>query len=164
MLDFVDYLSTRGIGNRRRITVTGSLCPGEFLGFCALAFVLEISTPGSATLPLRLPMKKTARNASPRPRHFHDSRYLLCSLNSPQCRPKNPAAGQVDNIEAMDRISRRCSRMLVLSHLGNMGIVGQLMPKFVGYVRNASVYQKLGNRFIDGHVRRTRGQRLGIIR
>src|SRR5204863_7588728 len=34
----------------------------------------------------------------------------------------------------------------------------QLMPKFVGYVRNASVYQKLGNRFIDAHVRRTRGQ------
>src|SRR6059058_2875541 len=32
------------------------------------------------------------------------------------------------------------------------------MPKFVGYVRNASVYQKLGNRFIDAHVRRTRGQ------
>src|SRR5205809_6700266 len=32
------------------------------------------------------------------------------------------------------------------------------MPKFVGFVRNASVYQKLGNRFIDDHVRRTRGQ------
>jgi lipopolysaccharide heptosyltransferase II len=32
------------------------------------------------------------------------------------------------------------------------------MPKFVGFVRNASVYQKLGNRFIDEHVRRTRSQ------
>jgi lipopolysaccharide heptosyltransferase II len=32
------------------------------------------------------------------------------------------------------------------------------MPKFVGFVRNASVYQKLGNRFIDAHVRRTRSQ------
>src|SRR5947199_771862 len=32
------------------------------------------------------------------------------------------------------------------------------MPKIVGYVRNASVYQKLGNRLIDAHVRRTRSQ------
>src|SRR4029453_14363031 len=32
------------------------------------------------------------------------------------------------------------------------------MPKFVGFVRNASVYQKLGNRFVDEHVRRTRSQ------
>ncbi len=32
------------------------------------------------------------------------------------------------------------------------------MPKFVGYVRGASVYQRLGNPFIDAHVRRTRSQ------
>jgi lipopolysaccharide heptosyltransferase II len=32
------------------------------------------------------------------------------------------------------------------------------MPKFVGFVRNASVYQGLGNRFIDRHVRQTRSQ------
>src|SRR5438034_6827412 len=32
------------------------------------------------------------------------------------------------------------------------------MLKFVGYVRKASVYQRLGNRFIDAHVRRTRSQ------
>jgi lipopolysaccharide heptosyltransferase II len=48
--------------------------------------------------------------------------------------------------------------VLVLSHLGTWELFAQLMPKFVGYVRNASVYQKLGNRFIDAHVRRTRGQ------
>ena len=48
--------------------------------------------------------------------------------------------------------------VLVLSHLGIWELFAQLMPKFVGYVRNASVYQKLGNRFIDAHVRRTRGQ------
>src|SRR5437870_12448117 len=32
------------------------------------------------------------------------------------------------------------------------------MPNFLGYVPNASVYQKLGNRFIDAHVRRTRSR------
>jgi heptosyltransferase II len=45
-----------------------------------------------------------------------------------------------------------------LSHLGMWELFAQLMPKFVGFVRNASVYQKLGNRFIDEHVRRTRSQ------
>src|SRR5437868_6751491 len=47
---------------------------------------------------------------------------------------------------------------LVLSHLGTWEMFAQLMPKFVGFVRNASVYQGLGNRFIDEHVRRTRSQ------
>jgi len=45
-----------------------------------------------------------------------------------------------------------------LSHLGTWELFAQLMPKFVGFVRNASVYQRLGNRFIDDHVRRTRSQ------
>ncbi|MGE5208843.1 MAG: lipopolysaccharide heptosyltransferase II, partial [Alphaproteobacteria bacterium] len=48
--------------------------------------------------------------------------------------------------------------VLILSHLGTWEIFAQLMPKFVGFVRNASVYQGLGNRFIDEHVRRTRSQ------
>src|SRR5438046_4102491 len=48
--------------------------------------------------------------------------------------------------------------VLVLSHLGIWELFAQLMPKFVGYVRNASVYQRLGNRFIDAHVRRTRSR------
>jgi lipopolysaccharide heptosyltransferase II len=69
---------------------------------------------------------------------------------------------RIDNIESMDR----CFRVgvpvaLVLSHLGTWEVFAQLMTKFVGYVRNASVYQPLGNRFIDAHVRRIR-QRTGL--
>src|SRR5437016_13125687 len=48
--------------------------------------------------------------------------------------------------------------VLVLSHLGTWELFAQLMPNFVGFVRNASVYQKLGNPYIDEHVRRTRSQ------
>src|SRR5437868_3123942 len=66
---------------------------------------------------------------------------------------------KVDNIEAMDREFRAgVPVVLDLSHLGTWELFAQLMPKFVGYVRNASVYQRLGSRFIDAHVRRTRGQ------
>src|SRR5437762_13866028 len=65
----------------------------------------------------------------------------------------------MDNIESLDLEFRaRVPVVLVLSHLGTWELFAQLMPKFVGYVRNASVYQKLGNPFIDEHVRRTRSQ------
>jgi lipopolysaccharide heptosyltransferase II len=66
---------------------------------------------------------------------------------------------EVENIESMAREFRAgVPVVLVLSHLGTWEVFAQLMPKFVGFVRNASVYQGLGNRFIDKHVRRTRSQ------
>src|SRR6476619_535549 len=66
---------------------------------------------------------------------------------------------EVENIEAMAREFRAgVPVVLILSHLGTWELFAQLMPEFVGFVRNASVYQKLGNRFIDEHVRRTRSQ------
>src|SRR4030095_4460048 len=65
----------------------------------------------------------------------------------------------VENIEAMAREFRAGKPVvLVLSHLATWELFAPLMPKFVGFVRNSSVYQKLGNRFIDAHVRRTRSR------
>ena len=51
--------------------------------------------------------------------------------------------------------------VLVLSHLANWELFAQLMPGFVTTAPGASVYQKLGNRFIDAHVRRAR-RRTGL--
>jgi lipopolysaccharide heptosyltransferase II len=66
---------------------------------------------------------------------------------------------EVENIESMAREFRAgVPVVLILSHLGTWEVFAQLMPKFVGFVRNSSVYQGLGNRFIDEHVRRTRSQ------
>jgi lauroyl/myristoyl acyltransferase/ADP-heptose:LPS heptosyltransferase len=48
--------------------------------------------------------------------------------------------------------------VLILSHLGNWELCAQILPKFIGYVRNSTIYQKLGNRFIDEHVRKQRGR------
>ena len=94
-------------------------------------------------------------------RHFQRlGANLLCSVKLTAMPPEKILQRvKVDNIEAMDREFRAgVPVVLVLSHLGTWELFAQLMPKFVGYVRNASVYQKLGNRFIDAHVRRTRGQ------
>ena len=94
-------------------------------------------------------------------RHFQRiGANLLCSVKLTAMPPEKILQRvKVDNIEAMDREFRAgVPVVLVLSHLGTWELFAQLMPKFVGYVRNASVYQKLGNRFIDAHVRRARGQ------
>src|SRR5204863_1912218 len=85
---------------------------------------------------------------------------LLCSVKLMQMPPEKILERvEVENIEAMAREFRAgVPVVLVLSHLGTWEVFAQLMPTFVGFVRNASVYQRLGNRFIDEHVRRTRSQ------
>jgi heptosyltransferase-2 len=45
-----------------------------------------------------------------------------------------------------------------LSHLGNWELQAQIFPAVAGYVRNGTVFQPLGNRFIDKHVRELRGR------
>jgi heptosyltransferase-2 len=94
-------------------------------------------------------------------RHFRRlGANLLCSVKLTQMSPEKILQRvTVENIESMDsRFRAGIPVVLVLSHLGIWELFAQLMPKFVGYVRNASVYQRLGNRFIDAHVRRTRSQ------
>jgi heptosyltransferase-2 len=94
-------------------------------------------------------------------RHFQRlGANLLCGVKLTRMAPdKILERVRVENIEAMDsRFRAGIPVVLVLSHLGIWELFAQLMPKFVGYVRNASVYQRLGNRFIDAHVRRTRSR------
>ncbi|MFN2474825.1 MAG: lipopolysaccharide heptosyltransferase II [Chthoniobacterales bacterium] len=49
-----------------------------------------------------------------------------------------------------------------LSHLGSWEIFAQLFPHHFGYVANGTVFQKLGNPYIDADVRAKRG-RSGVI-
>src|SRR4029453_391409 len=47
--------------------------------------------------------------------------------------------------------------VLLLSHLSSWELFAHILPKYIGYVRNSTIYQRLGNRFIDEQVRRVRG-------
>jgi lipopolysaccharide heptosyltransferase II len=163
MLDFLVYLLYRaGLAIAAAMPMRLLFAFGQLLGFCAwivsrkyrrlaernvtIAFGDE-KTPGE--------MRRLVR------RHFQRlGANLLCSVKLTTIPPEKILQRvTVDNIEAMDREFRAgVPVVLVLSHLGTWELFAQLMPKFVGYVRNASVYQKLGNRFIDAHVRRRRGQ------
>src|SRR5438094_1096414 len=94
-------------------------------------------------------------------RHFQRlGANLLCGVKLCTMPPEKILRHvEVENVESMaSRFRAGVPVVLVLSHLGIWELFAQLMPKFVGFVRNASVYQGLGNRFIDEHVRRTRSQ------
>ena len=62
--------------------------------------------------------------------------------------------------ENMDTIHRelRAGRpvILLLSHIGNWELSAQLVPHYANYARIGTVYQKLGNRYIDQDVSRKR--------
>ena len=66
---------------------------------------------------------------------------------------------QLENLELIHK-HLRAGRpiILLLAHLGNWELCAQLMPKFIGYTRNATVYQKLRNRRIDQHLRTLRAR------
>jgi lipopolysaccharide heptosyltransferase II len=163
MLDFVVYVLYR-VGS----AVVGALpLPflfgfGQFLGTCAWIFSGKYRGLAERNLAIAFAHEKSPRELRRLARqHFRRlGANLLCSAKLTQMPPEKILERVVvENIEAMAREFRAgVPVVLVLSHLGTWEIFAQLMPKFVGFVRNASVYQGLGNRFIDEHVRRTRSQ------
>jgi len=163
MLDLIVYLFYRaGSAIASALPLRLLFILGEFLGLCAW-FIL----PGYRRLSQRNVAIAFGSEKSPAElrrlvrRHFQRlGANFLCSVKlSTMPAEKILRRVTVENIEAMDRRFRAgVPVVLVLSHLANWELFAQLMPKFVGYVRNASVYQKLGNRFIDAHVRRTRSR------
>ena len=163
MLDFVVYLLYRaGLAIAASLPLPVLFALGEFLGSCAWLLSGKYRRLAERNVAIAFANEKTPREMRRLVRrHFQRlGANLLCSVKLTAMPPEKILERvKVDNIEAMDREFRAgVPVVLVLSHLGTWELFAQLMPKFVGYVRNASVYQKLGNRFIDAHVRRTRGQ------
>jgi heptosyltransferase II len=163
MLDFVVYLLYRGgLAIAATLPMRLLFAVGQFLGFCAWLFSRKYRRLAERNVAIAFANEKKPREMRRLVRrHFQRlGANLLCSVKLTAMPPKRILRRvEVDNIEAMDRQFRAgVPVVLVLSHLGTWELFAQLMPEFVGYVRNGSVYQKLGNRFIDAHVRRTRGQ------
>src|SRR5881409_2784046 len=163
MLDFVVYLLYRaGSAIAAGLPLPVLFAIGQFLGFCVWLVSGKYRRLAKRNVAIAFANEKTPREMRRLVRrHFQRlGANLLCSVKLTSMPPeKIMQRVKVDNIEAMDREFRAgVPVVLVLSHLGIWELFAQLMPKFVGYVRNASVYQKLGNRFIDAHVRRTRRQ------
>jgi lipopolysaccharide heptosyltransferase II len=163
MFDFVVYLLYRaGLAVVAALPLSFLFGFGEFLGVCAWMFSAKYRRLATRNLEIAFSNEKSPRELRELVRrHFRQlGANLLCSAKLTQMQPEKILERvEVENIEAMAREFRAgVPVVLVLSHLGTWEVFAQLMPKFVGFVRNASVYQGLGNRFIDEHVRRTRSQ------
>jgi heptosyltransferase-2 len=163
MLDFIVYLLYRaGSAITSALPLPLLFVLGEFLGFCAWLIL-----PGYRRLARRNVSIAFGNEKSPRQlrrlvrRHFQQlGANLLCSVKLTSM-PLEKMAAQVE-LENLDAVHRELRAghpvVLILSHLANWELFAHILPKFIGYVRNSTIYQKLGNRFIDEHVRRVRGR------
>ena len=163
MLDFAVYVLYRaGSAIAAALPLRLLFALGQLLGCCAWLVSGKYRRLAKSNVTIAFGDKKSPRELRCLVRrHFRRlGANLLCSAKLMRMSPEKILQRvQVDNIGAMDREFRAgVPVVLVLSHLGTWELFAQLMPKFVGYVRNSSVYQKLGNRHIDEHVRRTRSQ------
>jgi heptosyltransferase-2 len=163
MFDFVVYLLYRaGLAIAAALPLPFLFAFGQFLGACAWTCSGKYRRLATRNLAIAFANEKSPRELRRLVgQHFQRlGANLLCSAKLTQMSPEKILQRvEVENIEAMAREFRAgVPVVLVLSHLGTWETFAQLMPKFVGFVRNASVYQGLGNPFIDEHVRKTRSQ------
>jgi heptosyltransferase-2 len=92
-------------------------------------------------------------------RHFQRSAAnVACSLKMSSMAPEKIAAHvETKNFDAVHRELRSGTAVvLLLSHIGNWEIFAHVFPQYVDSVSLGTVYQRLGNRYIDEHVRRAR--------
>src|SRR5438034_11759096 len=163
MLDIVVYVLLRaGSAIAAALPLPLLFAIGQLLGSCAWLVSGKYRQLAERNVAIAFADEKSPRELRRLVRrHFRLlGANLLCSAKLTAMPPEKILERvKVENIEAMAREFRAgVPVVLVLSHLGTWELFAQLMPKFVGFVRNASVYQKLGNRLIDEHVRRTRSQ------
>ena len=69
--------------------------------------------------------------------------------------PPEKLAGHIET-ENLDVVHQELRNgrpvILLLSHIGNWELLAQLVPRYFDYAKIGTIYQKLGNRYIDAHV------------
>ena len=84
---------------------------------------------------------------------------LLCSIKAAGYGPDD--LHRIATVEGMETIRAALERgkgvVLIISHIGNWELFAQLC-QFLPEYPWATVYQPLGNRFIEGHIQRMRGK------
>ena len=163
MLDFSVYLLYRaGWAIASALPLPVLFVFGEFLGFCAWIFLGNYRHLAQRNIAIAFGREKSPRELRRLVRrHFQRlGGNLLCSIKL-GVMPLEKIAARIE-AENLDIIHRqlRAGRpvVVILSHLSNWELFAHIMPKYIGYVRNSTIYQRLGNRFIDEHLCRMRGR------
>ena len=163
MLDFSVYLLYRaGSAIASALPLPILFVFGEFLGFCAWIVLGNYRHLAQRNIAIAFGSEKSPRELRRLVRrHFQRlGGNLLCSSKL-GAMPLEKIAARIE-VENLDVIHRqlRAGRpvVVILSHLSNWELFAHIWPRYVDYVRNGTIYQNLGNRFIDEHVRRVRGR------
>jgi heptosyltransferase-2 len=163
MLDFIVYLLYRsGSAIASALPLPLLFVFGEFLGFCAWIILGNYRRLAQRNVTIAFGNEKSPRQLRRLVRrHFQRlGANLLCSVKLTGMPLENMATRiEAENLDFIHR-ELRAGRpvVLILSHLANWELFAHILPKYIGYVRNSTIYQRLGNRFIDEHVRRVRGR------
>jgi lipopolysaccharide heptosyltransferase II len=163
MLDFSIYLLYRAsTALLRALPLRFLFVLGEFLGFFVWLLLPHYRRLARCNLEIAFPGEKTPRELRRIVRRVFEKlgANLLSSLKMGLMPPEKIAEHlETENFEAIHR-ELRAGRpvVLLLSHIGNWELFAQMFSYYVDYVRLGTVYQKLGNRYIDEHVRQTRGR------
>ena len=163
MLDFCIYLLYRAgtaIASALPLPILFGL--GELLGRITWWFLPKYRRLSMRNLRIAFTGEKSEKELRRiGQRHFQQAAAnLLSSVKMSSMPPeKIEQYLETENVDALHRFLRNGAPVVVLlSHVGNWELFAQMASHYYGYVRLGTVYQRLGNRYIDEHVRRTRGR------
>ncbi len=138
---------------------------GNALGFLAWCFLPNYRRLADRNVEIAFDQEKTtAEKRRIVRRHFQRLGANLLSGIKLNAMPLSEVTALVA-IEGLEEVHRelRAGRPVVvaLSHLGNWELFAQIVPHYFSYIRLSTVYQKLGNRYLDRFVRQQRA-RFGV--
>ena len=161
MLDFSIYLLYRaGTAIASALPVRLLFAIGSFMGLGAWLLLPQYRRLARRNLEIAFAKEKSPRELRRIVRrHFQNSAAnLLCSAKMGSMPPEKLARHvETENLDVIHH-ELRAGRpvILLLSHIGNWELLAQMVPHYANYARIGTVYQKLGNRYIDQDVSRKR--------
>jgi lipopolysaccharide heptosyltransferase II len=163
MLDYFVYLIYRaGFALVGLLPLRVAFGLGNALGFCAWLVLGKYRSLGLHNIDIAFGDEMSAREKRGLVRrHFQRLGANLLSSLKLASMPLDKARAnvRVENADAAHRVLRDGRPIvIILSHIGNWELYAQMFPSVLGYIRNSTIYQPLKNRFIDKHVRLSRGR------
>lgn len=161
MLDFGIYLLYRtGTALASALPVRLLFALGKIMGWGAWLLLPQYRRLAMRNLEIAFGTEKPRRELLRIVRrHFQwMSANLICGAKMGSMPPEKLVHYvETENLDAVHR-ELRAGRpvILLLSHIGNWELFAQLIPHYFDYARIGTVYQKLGNRYIDQDVSRKR--------
>jgi heptosyltransferase II len=163
MLDFSIYLLYRaGTAIASALPVRILFGLGNFMGLGAWLLLPQYRRLARRNLEIAFANEKSPRELRRiGRRHFQRlGANLICSAKMGSMPPEKLARYvEMENLEAVHQ-ELRAGRpvILLLSHIGNWELFAPLVPHYADYARIGTVFQKLGNRYIDEDVSRKRAR------